>query len=461
MQEDESSSDCNYEIQQPQLRRSVRKRKLTGPIKAATHFSIMSSNPQPPELTPELLKVPELPAKEKFDKLSEKDKMGNVYSLLSQVYDKLSEVDITLHDELTGICTRLTTCQTQADNNTTSISAIKRDKAEKALLTAVSNEVETLKEENIVLKGLVQRQHNQIRFLNDKVTYLTKKLMENNIVISGLEGDNGKKENCLTSVTDFFKNKLKIEVEEEEILVAHRSAVAAKDSQSRSMIVRCTMPLKERILRNVKNLRDAKNPDGGKYFINKQVPDVLAEQNRQIRDTITKKKLSENGLPFKDKTKIEVKKGEVFFDSNPAKTTHLLEVQPLEMFPERAEKVKWHKLKFSVSDMKTEAGSEFIAYATKVTHFSEVKCAYRKIKALNPAISHIIAVYNLKNGYDSYQDDGEIGAGHKLAEELKNIKNALNVAVFVCRMYNRVHMGYRMHKMMVEALKQAVLQLDQ
>ena len=82
---------------------------------------------------------------------------------------KLAELDLQLNHESDGVCVRMETAQMQADEN--------------------ADVITMLKKENGILRGLVQRQFGQINELNDKVALLTAKSMENNLTITGLEGD--------------------------------------------------------------------------------------------------------------------------------------------------------------------------------------------------------------------------------------------------------------------------------
>ena len=446
------------------LRRSVRKRKPTGPINIPPSLAPMADIdagnpgqvPEPP-LEPFVpIPAPTILPQDKFSKLTEKDKMGQVYSVLTKVCDKISDIDNSLYDELTGICSRLTTCQTQTDNNTTKI--FQNKNTQDATDKKINEQLDNLKDENIILKGLVQKQHTQISTLNDKVAYLTQKSMENNVVISGLEGDIGKSEDCVKNVIDFLQGKVQITVAEEEIMVAHRSATKISD-QPRNMIVRCTLQLKERILNNSKNLKDLLNSKEKPYRINKQLPEHLVEKNRQIREKIKSIKVKEQTLPSKERSKIEVKGGEIRVNGDSVKTTHLLQVQPLELFPDKQEKQKWDKIKVTASDVISEGGSDFMSYAVRVTHFSEVKRAYRKIKALVPSASHVIASYKLRNGYSGYQDDNEYGAGHRMLAILQDTKNISNIAVFTCRNYGGHHLGYRRFQIMADTVSQVITRI--
>ena len=382
--------------------------------------------------------------------------------MLSLVCSKISKIDSTLHDETLGINTHLTTVQTQADNNTTTLHSQKLSLEKTVLKTDFTNlkeDVTAMKSENTVLRGIVQCQHGQIKALNDKVAYLTKKSMENNLIITGLEGDLGKKENCTKNVIQFFKEKVKIEVEESEILVAHRSGKSTPTS-TRNMIVRCTILLKEKILQNAKNLKDIKNSMDQPYWINKQLQDVMVEQGLQIREKIKSVKDQESSLPYKERSKIEVKDGMVHINGEISKTNHLLPIQPLDLFLTRPEKQKWNLLKMLMSDVKSERGSNFIAMVVKVSQFADVKRAYRKARSLYPAANHLVAAYKLKNGYEGFQDDLEYGAGHRLLKALKAMTPLSGTAVFVARTYDGSHIGPIRHELFADTMKQAVNRLE-
>ena len=278
--------------------------------------------------------------------------------------------------------------------------------------------------------------------------------MENNVVIGGLEGDT-KKENCVLSVSTFLKEKLAVEVANEEILVAHHSKMTGK-KKYRNMIVRCTIPLKEKIFKNLQKPKDVKNDEGESYSVNKQLPDVMIEQNRQIQETICLQREKDEHLPGPDKAKITVRDKEVYINGEISRATHLLPVEPLDLFPNSTEKAKWNNLKMSMSDVKTEGGSSFIGMAVKVNQFIDVKRSYRKARALYPASNHIVAAYYLKNGYEGYQDDNEHSARHKLLKELKDMPRPKGIAVFVSRTYDGAHIGPIRHTLIADAMKQAV-----
>ena len=370
---------------------------------------------------------------DEFNSLTDDKKMGKIFSKLNEVCLKVAQLDLDANHDTDGYNTRIATLQTQVDQDTLNI--VKLNK------------------ENSILKGLVQRQFNQINELNDKVAMLTMRSMERNITISGLEGDIGAKEKCKENVIKFLKGEVEIDVTDEEILVAHRAGQFRKQQRRpRIMIIRCTFALKERILSNAKNLKDKKNSLDEEFYINKQLPEKITEQNREIRETVKEQKEKDKNLPTKDKAKIEIREKQVFFDGVKVKK-HLQPPKPMELFPS-ADFDKLEKIKLSSSDVESDEGSDFQAYAFKTGQILEVQRAYRKVRALHPSATHVIGAYFLRSG-EGYQDDGEFSAGHKL---LKNMKTyaTINTAVFVVRAYGGTKLGYRRHDKIQQVAKQAI-----
>ena len=283
-------------------------------------------------------KCPKPLDQESFNKLPQQEKMGSIISTLNGLCLKLEEIDVQNNHDTDGLAVKIETIQTQQDETSE-----KMTKANK---------------ENVILHGLVQRQFMQIRDLNEKVAMLTARSMKSNVTISTLEGDNIK-ERARDTVIKFLKEKVEIDVEESEILVAHRIGKYWKDQKRpRIMVVRCIPELKDRILDNASNLKEKTNSKGDSYYINKQLPERIMEQNREIRQTIRDIKEREEKLPARDKSKIEVHNKVVYTDGKPV-MKELLAPEPLELFPNDMEKEKLGKIHLSASDVVSESGSDF------------------------------------------------------------------------------------------------------
>ena len=280
---------------------------------------------------------------------------------------------------------------------------------------------------------------------------LTARSMDKNLTISGIPGDE-KNEKCKDSAVQFLKEQVEIDVDESEIYVAHRIG-QRYGKKPGTMIIRCQKPLKDRILQNARNLKDKTNQHNDPYYVNKQLPDQLAEQNREIRAEIRKQKEKDKGLKYNDRAKIEVKDKTVLIDGHPVKK-HILPVQVYEHFPDKAEREKQDKIKLSVSESISQDGSIFQAYAIKSGQIHEIKRAYQRVRRTHPSATHVVAAYNIKAG-SGFQDDQEYGAGFRLARDLETNYQP-NTAVFVVRIYGGRHLGAKRFTLYSEVAKQAL-----
>ena len=109
---------------------------------------------------------------------------------------------------------------------------------------------------------------------------LTVRSMSNNIVISGITGDGSEEKDCKSKVLEFFRNKMKMEVADTEVEVAHRIGKLVVGRKPRLMVVRCIFALKERVFEYTKNLKDLEN-DLGDYYSVKSPEPLLSERNYQ------------------------------------------------------------------------------------------------------------------------------------------------------------------------------------
>ena len=384
----------------------------------------------------ESLKIPEAIDLESFAKMTLANQMEKMISTINMLCSNMSVTYDAIMADNTGIESRLLTAQTQADQAVT-------DTAD-------------LKWENQILKGLVQKQAKHIESLSEKVTNLTVCSMEKNVIIKGLLGDS-KKEDCNKKVMEFFQTELEIDVEDSEIMVAHRKGSPIPDVDQ-PMLVQCQLPLKNRIFANVKYLAEKVNGHGDKYYVNKQLPEEVIEQSKELRQTIRDQKEKDKGLPPKDRSKIEVKNKAVYIDWKKVEK-QLLPPQPMELFADRAEREKRDKIKFAASHTKSLQGSEFMAFAFKTGQINEVKHAYQKLHTLHPSADHISVAYFLKCA-QGYQDDGEHGAGSRLLKGLRDAQERpSNTVVFMVRYKNGFNLGLTRFELIDQVAAQAVSRL--
>ena len=231
--------------------------------------------------------------------------MGNIVSVLWQLCTKVEQHEVFMFHDSDGLDMRMELCQKQVDENTKSLDEWNKNK----------DQFDGIVEDVTVMKGLLQKYSNQLDILNDKVVALTARNMQQNIMINGLSEVG--EENCKQVVIKFLSQVMDTTVEPSEVLVAHR--IGQKGKKPRLMVVRCTEELKTRVLQNTKNLKDKKNSHGDSYYVNKQQPDKINEQQCEIRENIRHLKESEAHLPIDQRAKIEIRGGVLYTNKEPQK----------------------------------------------------------------------------------------------------------------------------------------------
>ena len=406
---------------------------------------------------------------EEFAKLNSSEKMSICVNTINSLCEKLTEMDIAVNHDSDGIQTRVTTLSTLGDEVADKLQKIPKLQEE---INAVASKCESmnkkvdvnidaitdLQAESAIFKGLLQRQSKQLAHLNEKVAMLTVRSQEKNITITNLCGDMKKGEECRENVIQFLRSQVEIDVEPSEIIVAHRLG-QHKSGKHRMMLVRCKPTLRKRILDNVSNLKHKTNENEQPYYVNKQLPEMIVEQNKNNRRIIREKKEKEKDLDQKKKTEISVREGKVFFDGKPA-PVHLKQVQVHDLFPDSSEAKKQKAVQFASSDIVGEIDSHFQACVTKVHNIQEIRRAYYRMKILHPGADHITAVY-INKQHSGFQDDGEYGAGNKILNMLKeNYPELKAIAVFIVRNAGITKLGPKRFDCMRDAVKQAIGRLN-
>ena len=174
----------------------------------------------------EMVKEADFINPETFSKANINEKLTTLMTSLNKLHRKFDTINDDLSKEADGIVPKL-------------------DKQREDLDT-VLEETDILKFEVCILRGVVHKQEKQISSLTERVNDLVMRSMSDNIVITGLpiqkveqtedqQSDESNKEDCHRIVKEFFENKIGIEVDENQILVAHR--IGQEDSDREPLMV--------------------------------------------------------------------------------------------------------------------------------------------------------------------------------------------------------------------------------
>ena len=207
------------------------------------------------------------------------------------------------------------------DDAESNIPGIADNKEKIALL---EEKVAKLNNDVATLKGLAQVQDTALRICQDKIVDLTARSMANNIIITGLEGDSNEEKDCKVKVLTFIRQKLKLELKDEEVEVAHRAGriVIAKP---RPMIVRCAFSLRDRIFNYTHNLKGVTNGSGDFYYVRSQLPEPLLSQKIDREEKLRSIQKANKQLPEEEKDRripAFIKNKNFVCQQNPTETAH-------------------------------------------------------------------------------------------------------------------------------------------
>ena len=378
---------------------------------------------------------------EVFGKQSLDEKLSTLVASLNKLHVKFDTIHNDIHKDKVGLDPKLQECQDS--------------------LGEIAGDIDSIIFEANICKGVLHQQQERINGLEGKITDLTVRQMSENITISGLlqnvpdqNGANKEEqveENCKEVVSLFFKENMKLEFEDNDIIKAHR--IGPENKNGRMMVVKCSPTFKDQVLANTKVLAKQKNEHDQPFFVNQQLPEALIAEKREVALAIKKIKEQNAGKTPNLKKKYTVKKRVLYVDGNPVKkVVHPPTVEDL--FVQKGEQDKTSKVKFWFSEPKDELGSIFTAIAAKVSGYTEIKRAYRKVKQMYPGSNHIMLGYDYHK-VQGCQDDGEHSGGLCIQKTLEE-QGVTNKAVFVVRNFGGRRLGPKRFDIIRQVVKEVL-----
>lgn len=370
------------------------------------------------------------------------ESINKLYNVYDQVSKRIHPLEVAVFDTTDGILPQVQSLATYA-------------KESDARVDSLMKESTALREELEVVKGILYKQSKQITAIQGKQVDQTARSMADNIIINGLIGDYQEADNtdALSLVSTFLEECLELTFNPEDILVAHWMGQYVKD-KDRSIIIKVRAILKKKILDNTSKLAKKTNEKGKLYSVNVQLPEMLAEQKREIRQIIKEKKDAEASLDVALKSKILVKNNKVFINGQlqrkllkPPTVAQIFEIT-------EAQKTKMEAIKIKYTQPKSLRQSEFMGAACVVNSMNEVHLAYRKLFLKFPGADHIMAGFSCENK-QGYQDDSEFSSGFRILNVIKESRFS-NVAVFIIREYGGQHLGPTRFNMIKETAEEAL-----
>ena len=358
---------------------------------------------------------------EDFEVVDMNDKLNLLMSAINKInttfHLKFEELTQTFQRDVTGVAARVTALETTTEELMARVDDMESNTApENVIIRLNSLEAENaqLRDELTIVKGLVQVQDKQIVTNKNKIVDLTARSMAKNIVISGIEGDDGEEtvKDCKDKVIELLKNKMQMDIDGADIEVAHRMG-AKVGKKPWQIVARCSHKLRSTVFSYTKNLKDVTNDSGDKYYVNAQLPEPMATEKRE-RDQQYRSIMKANSLiPEENKQKrvpVQIKNNVLYINKKPQKT-HIFppNVQAIFNIDKDTQK-KLDNMTIVHSDVITEKGSNFRGHAIKVRTSGDIRAAYKKLRLLYPESDHIMLGYTV-GAYTGHQDNAEYGAG--------------------------------------------------
>ena len=309
------------------------------------------------------------------------------------------------------------------------------------------------------LKGIIQVEDRKISSLQRAVDEAKAKSMARNVVISGITGDE-EEEDCKEKVESFIKQKLRKEITENEVQVAHRLGPKVDPEKDRAMVVRCSEGLRRTIFKFTKNLKGQKNNKKQPYYVDPQLPASWAAERRALNNKLRRARNKNNKRKQEDQVPIQIKNNILHINNQPQKNLFAPPTVTEVLSVTRKEVERLDKIQVAESQMYTEKGSMFCAYASPVSTPAHVRDCYMKIKLWHPEADHVMMATVLNGDYHSC-DNGEDNAGIKLERVLEQRETKEDVAVFVVREYGLVQLGPRRFHLIREVANEALNKLQE
>lgn len=380
-------------------------------------------------------------------------KTGFSAKLAKNIHDT-QELRDTIHGAVNGVLVRIDQITETAKTNGENIAKME---ASQNLMASLLDDNKRLVQELKLLQGLVQKISQQTDHSAEKLLDLTKRGMEQNILIHGMDDEFEEKdrkarqpmfsakERPKHAVLQFLKTEMNVDISVEDIWKAHRTG-AFKPGKVRPMVVKLSYSAKDLIMDHIGSLKDKANPiTKQKYFIAEQIPEGITETRKQVSNRVKVLKDQDAGKSDDQKKKIQVVNNNILVNGQIDKPV-IAPPQPSQLFVDGFTQARIDQLQEKIVETppQTHKNSVFSAIALKIHNLQQLQDAYIAVAQRYPSADHIMMGYAYKEEgklHTGFCDDREYGAGHRIKNTIFELK-AKNTAVFVLRTFGGIHMGF-------------------
>ena len=243
------------------------------------------------------------------------------------------------------------------------------------------------------------------------------------------------RENCKLKTLDFLKSKVKVTLQNSEVLWAFRSGKKATNvavPRPRQIIARVTLDLKERVMKNAKNLKGLSDPDSQvKCFVSVNEPEAYKAAQKKYKSMMDSIRVANATRTAGQKIRARLV-GKRFLVNNKPFVEVIHPPTPMEVLRAVEQQEDWlDKLTFVESAIHRIQGNVFKGYAIRLSKLQSVHLAYCKLRGLFPSRDHIMMAYAIPSATGSC-DDGEYFGDLQIADSIR-AQSRDHLAIFIAR----------------------------
>lgn len=402
---------------------------------------------------------------------------------LVKVNLRMDNLYTDIHGAVSGVIPKLNQAVSDVHDLQTRMSTI--ETSNKRLIDMLS-QTRRLGKDISTMQGIIQKNSQQLQHTNTKLLDLTKRGMEQNLMIYGVDDsvtcwdyivpmnqehtqeheleqetnrrDRPQKELYKHSVIKFLQTRMRLDLEVEDIWKAHRVGMK-RSNRCQPMIVKVSYAAKELIMENISSLKDQVDGFGQALFIKEQIPEGIIEKKKQTSARLRALKKENEDRPQEQKNTITVIQDRIVVNGLIDKP-EVQTPQPRDLFPDLDEQKKIDEIaaKIQQTDPQNVKNSSFVGHAVTVQSTREVNLAYKALAQRYPAVDHIFMAYALKEEGQvkhNHCDDNEHGGGNCIHRVLLQDK-IKDTAIFIARRYGGLHLGLDRFQVIEQVTKQSI-----
>ena len=312
---------------------------------------------------------------------------------------------------------------------------------------SLKDDLKYFKRKTRTLTDVVQRMSVEIDELKARLENIEISTSRKAISISGFF-INGQKYEMIEQLEYFFMNRLQVRATVEEVF-----KMGSKEPKTLIVYLQ-SMAEKRLIMQNKSKLKNLRNKENGKVYINEYQSTAQSEKRKFEKRINEENQMKAKPLDISYSRGNMVIQGETFKPKISVPTPHeLINIEPKEL-----EAIL--KIKVESSDKIIQDKSIFEGFTSAVQSYEDVRQLYIKMKLIRPMARHIVCAYYLAGTEETYYtqgfcDDGEPGAGRIILQTMQQNKLE-NRVFFISRQYGGIRMGAERFECYTQAAKQVL-----